>query len=240
MTNRWQVWVIILWIQQGHVLKLWHRFPRPLTIGRKKYHRYNETHMTYLCLKVPNLWPLCLWIYQNVTTPILFRIRGKMKSEAQNSLLTAHRAGDPLAQEKRKYWHSRPLHTGCTFCVCANNMKLYQNIYAQDANICWRKMTFKLVFLVNLSEQTHQPITTVCAEQRHFLSQCHNLPQQQCPPLQHNQQQWLTSLLLVSLCKCGLTTQIIKTAILEITYAKVLLISRAMQIVNNVSLCSLL
>lgn len=32
----------------------------------------------------------------------------------------------------------------------------------------------------------------------------------------------------------------LKTAILEITYAKVLLISRAMQIVNNFSLCSLL
>lgn len=28
MTNRWQVWVIILWIQQGRVLKLWHRFPQ--------------------------------------------------------------------------------------------------------------------------------------------------------------------------------------------------------------------
>lgn len=38
MTNRWQVWVIILWIQQGHVLKLWHRFPQASAAkhGRRK------------------------------------------------------------------------------------------------------------------------------------------------------------------------------------------------------------
>lgn len=51
---------------------------------------------------------------------------------------------------------SQHLCTGCKYLVAKNDFLV-------------------IVFLVNLSEQTHQPITTVCAEQCHFLSQCHNI-----------------------------------------------------------------
>lgn len=60
MTNRWQVWVIIFWIQQGHELKLWHHFPQASasTERTEEKNRWcNETHMTVLFLPVTHVQP---------------------------------------------------------------------------------------------------------------------------------------------------------------------------------------
>lgn len=61
MTNRWQVWVIILWIQQGHVLKLWHRFPRASAAieGRERKKNCTTDELSHKWLTCVSKWQIC-------------------------------------------------------------------------------------------------------------------------------------------------------------------------------------